>query len=109
MILTFTLTYLKLELTFVIFDAKGGEIVHIDKIGLTKGTKGREIKIRREMTKERDQLKFEHTSRGSKLINLNGAFECVFHMYACIAQVLNSISMLVWCMLVVGLIDEMKN
>jgi hypothetical protein len=35
-----------------------------------------------------DQLKFKHTSRGSKLINLYVAFECAFHMYTCIAQVL---------------------
>jgi hypothetical protein len=41
------------------------------------------------MTKEGDQLKFKHTSRGSKLINLYVAFECAFHMYAYIAQVLN--------------------
>ena len=38
------------------------------------------IKIGRDMIKERDQLKgsikiFEHTSRGSKLINLYDAFE----------------------------------
>ena len=39
----------------------------------------------RDMTKERDQLKF----RGSKLINLYGAFECAFHMFACMAQVFN--------------------
>ena len=43
----------------------------------------------RDMTKERDQLKFwAHTSRGSKLMNLYGAFECTFHMFACITQVL---------------------
>jgi hypothetical protein len=41
------------------------------------------------MTKEVDQLKFEHTSRRSKLIDLINAFECAFHMYACMAQVLN--------------------
>ena len=41
------------------------------------------------MTKERDQFKFEHTSRGSKLINLIDAVECAFHMFACMAQVLN--------------------
>jgi hypothetical protein len=35
------------------------------------------------MTKERDQLKFEHTSRGSKLMNLFDAFECAF-TYACL-------------------------
>ena len=32
---------------------------------------------------------FEHTSRGSKLMNLYDAFECAFHMFACMAQVLN--------------------
>ena len=32
------------------------------------------------MTKEDDQLKFEHTSRGSKLMNLYGAFECAIHI-----------------------------
>ena len=42
------------------------------------------------MIKEGDQLKFEHTSRGSKLINLIDACECAFHMFACMAQVLNS-------------------
>jgi hypothetical protein len=41
------------------------------------------------MTKKGDQLKFEHTSRGSKLVNLIDAFECAFHMFACMAQVLN--------------------
>jgi hypothetical protein len=55
------------------------------------------------MTKEGDQLKFEHTSRGSKLMNLYDAFECAF-LYACLyLSSLNSIDMLVWCMLVVGL------
>ena len=41
------------------------------------------------MTKEGDQLNFEHTSRGSKLMNLYNAFECAFHMFAYMAQVLN--------------------
>ena len=42
------------------------------------------------MTKEGDQLNFfKHTSRGSKLMNLYGAFECAFHIFACMAQVLN--------------------
>ena len=40
------------------------------------------------MTKERDQLTFEHTSRGCKLMKLYGAFVCAFHMFACMAQVL---------------------
>ena len=62
------------------------------------------------MTKERDQLKFEHTSRGSKLINLIDAFECAFYMFACMAQVLNfKYPCFVWWMLVVCLNDEMKN
>ena len=61
------------------------------------------------MTKERDRLKFEHTSRESKLINLYVAFECAFK-YACLhLSSLNLIYMLVWCMLVVSLIDEMRN
>ena len=46
-------------------------------------------KERDQLKFERDQLKFEHTSRGSKLINLIGAFESAFHMFACMAQVLN--------------------
>ena len=41
------------------------------------------------MTKEEDQLKFKHTSRESKFINLINAFECAFHMFPCMAQVLN--------------------
>jgi hypothetical protein len=41
------------------------------------------------MTNEGNQLKFEHTSRRSKLINLIDAFECTFHMDACKAQILN--------------------
>ena len=61
------------------------------------------------MTKEGDQLKFEHTSRGSKLMNLYDAFERAFS-YACLhLKSFNSIYMLVWCMLVVSLNDEMKN
>jgi hypothetical protein len=30
-----------------------------------------------------------HTSRGSKLINLYVVFEYAFHIFACMAQVLN--------------------
>jgi hypothetical protein len=41
------------------------------------------------MTKEGDQLKFEHATRGSKLIDLNVAFECAFYMFSCMEQVLN--------------------
>ena len=58
--------------------------------------------------KVRDQLKFKHTSRGSKLMNLYDAFECAF-TYACLhLKSLNSIYMLVWWMLVIGFNDEMK-
>ena len=46
-------------------------------------------KERDQLKFERDQLKFEHTSRGSKLMNLDDAFECALHMFACMAQVLN--------------------
>ena len=43
-------------------------------------------------------------------MNLYGAFKCAFHMFACMAQALNlKIPCFVWWMLVVGLIDEMKN
>ena len=37
---------------------------------------------------EGDQSKL-YTSRESKLINLYVAFECAFHIFACMAQVLN--------------------
>ena len=43
----------------------------------------------RDMTKENDQLKILSTQVGGKLMNLYGAFECAFHMFACMAQVLN--------------------
>jgi hypothetical protein len=63
----------------------------------------------RDMIKERYQLKFEHISRESKLMNLYDAFECAF-TYACLhLKSFNSISIIVWCMLVVGLNDEIKN
>ena len=42
-------------------------------------------------------------------MNLYDAFECAFHMFAYMSQVLIYVSMLVWCMLVVGLNEEMKN
>ena len=42
------------------------------------------------MTKERDQLKtFEHTSRGSKLMNLYGVFECAFYIFLAWHKFLN--------------------
>ena len=66
----------------MVIDDKGGEV--FTKIGERNKDIGG-----REMTKEGDQLKFMHTSRGSKLINLIDAFECAFHMFACMAQVLN--------------------
>jgi hypothetical protein len=54
----------------------------------------------------------KHTSRGSKLINLYIAFECASHMFACICISFKSFlsnALLVWCVLVIVLIDEMKN
>jgi hypothetical protein len=51
----------------------------------------------------------KHTSRGSKLINLYVAFVCALHMFACRHKFLNSLSMLVWCMLdYKKIIDAMK-
>jgi hypothetical protein len=51
----------------------------------------------------------KHTSRGSKLINLYGAFGCALHMFACIGLSFFFDTLLVWCMIVVGLFDEIKN
>jgi hypothetical protein len=80
----------------VVLDDKGGEIIYKDVWNMVM--KGKEsIKI------------LKHTSRGSKLIDLYVAFECELHMFACIAQVSFLQYLLVWCMLVVGLNNEMKN
>ena len=54
-----------------------------------KITKGRTLTQGEKYDKVRGSIKFEHTSTGSKLINLIGAFECAFYMFACMAQVLN--------------------
>jgi hypothetical protein len=77
---------------------------------MTKGEKNKDISdMGRDMTKQGDQLKFEYTSRGSMLMDLVDAFKCAF-TYACLYLLsLNSIYMLMWCMLVVGLNDKMKN
>ena len=72
----------------MVIDDKGGEIVYKDSEKITKGKRNKDISDRgRDMRKERDQLNFEHTSRGRKLINLYGAFECAFHMFACMAHI----------------------
>jgi hypothetical protein len=42
-------------------------------------------------------------------MNLYDAFECAFSYVFLYLSSLNLNSMLVWCMLVVGLNDEMKN
>ena len=57
----------------------------------TKGERNKDISDRgRDMTMEGDQLKFfKHASRGSKLMNLYDAFECAFHIFACMTQVFN--------------------
>ena len=51
--------------TFVVFDDKGGEIVYKDSEKTTKGERNKDISDRgriwhrgRDMTKEKDQLKF---------------------------------------------------
>jgi hypothetical protein len=54
----------------VVIDDKGGEVVHIDRFVIGKGS----IKIF-----------LKHTSMGRKLINLYVAFKCDLHMYACMA------------------------
>ena len=36
-----------------------------------------------------DSIKILSTQVGGKLMNLYGAFECAFHIFACMAQVLN--------------------
>ena len=74
----------------MVIDDKGGEVISKDK------QRGRETKD----SKGRGSTKIlKHTSRGSKLINLYVAFVCPLHMFACMAQIQNSLSMLVWCML----------
>jgi hypothetical protein len=70
-------------------------------------TKGGEVKHDKERKGINKKLK--HTSRGSKLINLYGAFNCALQMVACISFSFFSNTLLVWCILVVGLNDEMKN
>ena len=84
----------------MVIDDKGGEVMHKDSEKMTLGEKYESKGI---------NLKFEHTSRGSKLMDLVDAFECAF-TYACLhLRSLNSLYMLVWCMLVVNLNDEMRN
>ena len=65
------------------------------------------------MIKEGGSIKIlKNTSKGSKLINLFVAFDCASHMFACITISFRNFlsnTLLVWCMLVIGLIDEMKN
>ena len=79
---------------------------------MTKGERNYKEVQRSNNIKKRSIKNLKHTSRGSKLINLYGAFECASHMFACISITLRSVlsdTLLVWCMPVVGLIDEMKN
>ena len=70
----------------MVIDDKGGEVIH-----KVRGEKQREEKMTKGENYESKgiKLKFEHTIRGSKLINLIDAFVCSFHMFACMAQVLN--------------------
>ena len=66
-----------------------GEKLHKDSEKTTKG-ENFNIEDRGEIWESKGtNLDFEHTSRGSKLINLIDAFECAFHMFDCMAQFLN--------------------
>ena len=80
----------------MVIDDKGGEVIHKDR---GREDKGKDDKGGENYESKGIKLKFEHRSRGRQLINLIDAFVCALHMFACMAQVLNSISMLVWCML----------
>ena len=72
----------------MVIDDKGGEVMHKDSEKMTKG-ENFNIEDRGEIWESKGtNLDFEHTSRGSKLKNSINAFECAFHMFACIAQVL---------------------
>ena len=76
----------------MVIDNKGREIVYKVSEKTTNGERNKYISDRGRIWhrgRDMDQLKFEHTIRGSKLINLVDAFECAFHMLACMAQVLN--------------------
>jgi hypothetical protein len=54
--------------------AKGGEIVvHKDRTQRRRRTKGEKNVVHK--------VNFEHTSRGSELLNMNVAFPCALHMY----------------------------
>ena len=62
-------------------------LVYLDS---EKTTKGENLTQGERYDKGKGSIKnFEHTSRGSKLMNLYGAFEYAFHMFACMTQVLN--------------------
>ena len=68
--------------------------------------------LKEKMMDQNSWTKEKHTSRGSKLINLFVSFVCASHMVACIcisSRSFLSNALLVWCMLVVSLIDEIKN
>jgi hypothetical protein len=62
------------KLLFTKIELKGGE-----------AQRGRKMFQRRRSTKGEKNVvhkdNFEHTSRGSKLLNMNVAFPCALHMY----------------------------
>ena len=68
-------------------DSEKGEIVKKGEKNISDINTWGELDIGgRDMTKRNGSIKiFEHTSRGSKLTNLYGAFECAYHMFACMA------------------------
>jgi hypothetical protein len=57
----------------MVFDDKGGEVIHKDVWNMIMKGKGSSIKF------------LKHTSKGSKLINLYIAFVCALHMSTCMA------------------------
>ena len=63
---------------------------------MTKGEKNKDISVKGRNSVLRGEIVYQDSEkttrgriwlRGSKLMNLFDAFECAFHMYACIAQV----------------------
>jgi hypothetical protein len=63
----------------VVIGAKGGEIlIHKDRTQRRIELKGGEAQRGKNVVHKDN---FEHTSRGSKLLNMNVAFLCALHMY----------------------------
>ena len=90
---------------FMEIDDKGGEISTkiLREVGFGHGHGQRGSNIE-EWRRIKTLGQEKHTSRGSKLMNLIVAFDmCIFMCLLALHKLLNSICMLVWCMLVVEL------